>query len=237
MCVLRIKPPTNAVYIRVVREDEPRLIQQRRPIPLEFIVQSVCRSMGVQVAEVLGRNKHWQVVLARTMCSLACRQMTYASYPEIAIAISRSNHSTCVTAVRRVEGQMRGDEAAPVEAALSPRRWFEGQPIREIAIRCIREASKAWDELHGRDEDWIPPGSRPTAAAPEPVWGLWDFHAHDWKWQTWPIRRVVRFVTLELAEAYVSAMRMGAGVKHLMPQKLPPDLAFVPPRDPSEFQQ
>ncbi len=78
----------------------------RRPIRMDSITQTVCRTLGVQIEEILGRSKHQRVVLARTLCSYLARQLTTMSFPEIARALGRNNHSTVVTAAKRFERQL-----------------------------------------------------------------------------------------------------------------------------------
>jgi chromosomal replication initiator protein len=46
------------------------------------------------------------VVLARAVSTALARRLTSASYPEIARAIGRPNHSTVITAHRRLDRQM-----------------------------------------------------------------------------------------------------------------------------------
>jgi chromosomal replication initiator protein len=81
----------------------------RRPIRIEAICDGVCRTLGVQLEEILGRSKHARVVLARTLCAYLARQLTTMSFPEIARALGRSNHSTVVTAAKRFEKQLASE--------------------------------------------------------------------------------------------------------------------------------
>jgi hypothetical protein len=59
------------------------------------------------------------------MCSYVCRKLTTLSFPEIARAMGRSNHSTVITAYRRVERDMKAKqgtlwpEMAPNHAGLT----------------------------------------------------------------------------------------------------------------------
>lgn len=86
----------------------------RRPIRLETIREEVCRALRVDPSDLLGRGRHKRVVLARTVISHLARALTTMSYPEIARAMGRPNHSTIVTACKRIEGQMaRGESPDP----------------------------------------------------------------------------------------------------------------------------
>lgn len=81
------------------------------PIPVERIVRVVCEDLGVTREELSGRTRHKRVVLARELLVHAARELTTASYPEIARAMGRSNHSTVITAARRIETKIK--ERAP----------------------------------------------------------------------------------------------------------------------------
>lgn len=82
----------------------------RKPIRLETIRDEVCRGLRVDPSDLLGRGRHKRVVLARTIISHLARALTTMSYPEIARGMGRPNHSTIVTACKRIEGQIaRGD--------------------------------------------------------------------------------------------------------------------------------
>jgi chromosomal replication initiator protein len=100
-------------------------LRPRRPIAADTIVSEVCRGLNVEVGAFMGKGRHQRVVLARSMCSYVCRKLTTLSFPEIARAMGRSNHSTVITAYRRVERDMKaklgtlGPEMAPNHAGLT----------------------------------------------------------------------------------------------------------------------
>jgi chromosomal replication initiator protein len=85
----------------------------RRPIRADAIAGEVCRAMGVESQELCGRGRHARVVLARALAVYLCRRLTTLSFPEIARALGRPNHSSVITAFRRVEGQMRDGVSLP----------------------------------------------------------------------------------------------------------------------------
>ena len=82
----------------------------------------VCRRVGVERSSLSSRGRHASVVLARGLCALLARRVTPMSYPEIARAMGRPNHSTIVTACNRMEQRIadaeqartaQGDESIP----------------------------------------------------------------------------------------------------------------------------
>lgn len=84
-----------------------------RPIKLALIVEVVAQHVGVDVSDLLGRGRHQRVVLARSMAAYLARELTTHSFPEIAAALNRPNHSTVVTAYQRVRGQIERGEPCP----------------------------------------------------------------------------------------------------------------------------
>jgi chromosomal replication initiator protein len=74
---------------------------------LDNVVALVCERFGVTMSEVGGRGRHARVVLARAVATHLARKLTSASYPEIARALGRPNHSTVITAYERLKTQLR----------------------------------------------------------------------------------------------------------------------------------
>lgn len=80
-----------------------------RPVRPEEVVDLVCRELGVELHDVRGRGRHPRVVLARAIAGTLCRSLTTASFPEIAHALGRPNHSSVVTACGRLRKQVAGE--------------------------------------------------------------------------------------------------------------------------------
>lgn len=92
----------------------------RRPLSIDAIYTEICRCMGVDPVELMGKGRHKRVVLARAICVHLCRQHTTHSYPEIAKGMGRPNHSTVITAHQRLSGQLStiGDAALEPEVSV-----------------------------------------------------------------------------------------------------------------------
>jgi len=111
----------------------------RRPVGADVVLAEVCKALGVEVSEVQGKGRHPRVVLARAMVAYLCRTLTTHSFPEIAVVIGRTNHSTVITAYKRFERQMaKGLTPAP---QLLPA--FEGMNYREISEAVAKLVAKA----------------------------------------------------------------------------------------------
>lgn len=72
-----------------------------KPIPVSLIADVVCEQMGIELSDLFGDGRHRLVVLARSVCAVLSRSLTSQSFPEIARAMNRRNHSTIITAHQR----------------------------------------------------------------------------------------------------------------------------------------
>ncbi|MBZ0171355.1 MAG: AAA family ATPase [Phycisphaerales bacterium] len=108
-----------------------------RPVPIDRVVETVCVTLGVTQHDLAGRGRHKGVVLARAMIALLAKRLTKRSYPEIAVAIGRSNHSTVITAHHRIEGQIERGESVAVGLHL------DGTPISMLADQIERSLRSA----------------------------------------------------------------------------------------------
>jgi len=103
-----------------------------RPVSMPMVIDRVCEGLEVTRDDLAGKGRHPRVVLARAMVTLLARRLTRGSYPEIARAIGRSNHSTVITAHRRINKQIL--EAKAVQVGLP----LDGTPISVVAERFER---------------------------------------------------------------------------------------------------
>ncbi|MBY0310926.1 MAG: AAA family ATPase [Phycisphaerales bacterium] len=107
-----------------------------RPVRIEAIIGHTAAAMGIEVSELSGKTRHPRVVLARAIITHIARQMTTLSYPEIARAIGRPNHSTVITAFQRFAKQLEADEAVDAPGAPEARTLT-------VLVRQIGQAAQA----------------------------------------------------------------------------------------------
>ncbi|MFO0858914.1 MAG: DnaA/Hda family protein [Phycisphaerales bacterium] len=79
----------------------------RRPVPMSLIQAEVARRLRVELSDMAGRGRHPRVVLARSIVVRLARRLTTLSFPEIARAMNRPNHSSVITAHNRLLEQLR----------------------------------------------------------------------------------------------------------------------------------
>lgn len=97
--------PLGLRTLRKALSMDARLAPSKPPAP-DVVLRVVCDALVVDSEDVLSGARHQRVVLARAMAAHLLRAMTTLSYPEIARALRRPNHSSVITAVRRVERQV-----------------------------------------------------------------------------------------------------------------------------------
>ncbi len=92
----------------------PRDVRPRRSPRVALIAEVVCRRLCCSVEELRGDGRHKVVVLARSLTAYLARAMTNHSFPEIARAMGRANHSTIIAAAQRIEQALaRGESVMP----------------------------------------------------------------------------------------------------------------------------
>ncbi len=110
----------------------------RRPIAGDVIVVEVCKALRVEVSDLQGRGRHPRTVLARSMVAYLCRTLTTLSFPEIARATGRDNHSTIITAFKRFTRQMA--DGLTLEADNAP--GMGGLSLREATERLAKHIAQ-----------------------------------------------------------------------------------------------
>ncbi len=134
------KPAGASVTMSTVHQAlgvRAQLAPQAGPVRVDVVIDSVCRFMGVGSAEFSGRGRHRRVVLARALVAIISRQLTTASYPEIATAMGRPNHSSIITAVRRIERQIADEERVAVGCEA------DGQTVGQLADTLARRIRRS----------------------------------------------------------------------------------------------
>ena len=92
----------------------------RKPVRFETILDTVTGQLGVGAGQILGRSRHRLVVLARSLVIYLARKLTAMSYPEIAAAMGRRNHSTVITSAQRMGRLLEQNEPILLAGEMTP---------------------------------------------------------------------------------------------------------------------
>ncbi len=106
-----------------------------QPIRLHAILHACCTRIGVAEQDVLGKGRHKRIVLARSLAAHLSRELTTHSFPEIARALGRANHSTVIAASQRVERQI----AAAAPCACGPD--MDGLSVSDLCAIVRRDVT------------------------------------------------------------------------------------------------
>jgi chromosomal replication initiator protein len=93
--------PIDADFVRT----EMALVSPRRPdmMSVEDIQRAVCSHFRLSNSELLSKDRHKSVAFARQVAMYVCRQRLKCSFPELGRAFGNRDHTTVMSAVRRVE--------------------------------------------------------------------------------------------------------------------------------------
>ena len=76
---------------------------------VEDIQRVVCSHFKITNSSLLSKDRHKSVAFARQVAMYLCRQRLNCSFPELGRAFGNRDHSTVISAVRRVEQLRQGD--------------------------------------------------------------------------------------------------------------------------------
>ncbi|HYO98205.1 MAG TPA: chromosomal replication initiator protein DnaA [Polyangiaceae bacterium] len=92
-------------------ESELAVVNPRRPdvVSVEDIQRAVCSHFRMSNSELLSKDRHKSVAFARQVAMYLCRQRLKCSFPELGRAFGNRDHTTVMSAVRRVEALRQRD--------------------------------------------------------------------------------------------------------------------------------
>jgi chromosomal replication initiator protein len=102
-----------------------------QPIRITDVIEATSTRSGFCVLEIRGRSRASNIVLWRSIASYLGRKLTSLSYPELALALGRKNHSTVHAAVKRVEHLLErpnhdihlGEELIDIQEVVDQLTW------------------------------------------------------------------------------------------------------------------
>lgn len=120
-----------------LRSGSESALHSKGPIPIDLITKVVLEHLGVTRQDLGGRGRHRTVVLAREMIVHICRELTTKSFPEIAHAIGRPNHSTVITAYKRITGRIESFELC---SQMGPESGVTVKALADELIDRVRQS-------------------------------------------------------------------------------------------------
>jgi len=103
-----------------------------RPARIAEIVDACCAATGVSRDDLVGPGRHRRVVAVRGLVAHLAREMTTMSFPEIAIALGRSTHSTVHAAAARFRASVDAGASIPCADGDRPASDVVDQVRRDV---------------------------------------------------------------------------------------------------------
>lgn len=112
-----------------------------QPIRIADVIEATSTRSGFAVLELRGRSRASKVVLWRSIASFLGRKLTSLSYPELALALGRKNHSTVHAAVRRIDQLLEkpnheirfGEEVIDIQEVVDQLTWAIRSRANEVS--------------------------------------------------------------------------------------------------------
>lgn len=78
-----------------------------RKVTIEMIQKEICTYYGLEMAELLSKKRHKQVVFPRQVAMFLCRKLTDASFPQIGDQFGGRDHTTVIHAIEKMDRELQ----------------------------------------------------------------------------------------------------------------------------------
>src|SRR5690606_13128549 len=99
----------RAIDYEVARSEVALVDRRRGLMSVEDIQRAVCHHFRLSNSELLSKDRHKSVAFARPVAMDLCRERLQCSFPELGRAFGNRDHTTVMSAVRRVEALREKD--------------------------------------------------------------------------------------------------------------------------------
>jgi chromosomal replication initiator protein len=107
-----------------------------QPLRTEGIIEAVCEYFGVTHKDILSNRREHAVSLPRSVAMYLVRKMAKLSYPEIGHLLNKKNHSTVISACRRIEAAVTKNEMIEWSSPLGERREDAAELLQRLEEHC-----------------------------------------------------------------------------------------------------
>jgi chromosomal replication initiator protein len=130
---LNVHPVDDAMAQEALGDLERQHVQ---PIRVETIVQIVCDYFGVSHKDMLSNRREHAISLPRSVAMYLVRRMARLSYPEIGHLLNKKNHSTVISACRRIESALAKNEMIEWSSSVGERREDAAELLQRLEEHC-----------------------------------------------------------------------------------------------------
>jgi chromosomal replication initiator protein len=102
------------------------------PVKPENILQSVCNYFGLEHKDLMSGRRQRTISLARSVAMFLVRKTAKLSFPEIGMRMGKRNHSTVISACRRIERAVLKNEPLTWTSAVGERQEEAAELIQRL---------------------------------------------------------------------------------------------------------
>ena len=106
------------------------------PVKPENILQSVCDYFGLEHKDLMSGRRQRTISLARSVAMFLVRKTAKLSFPEIGSRMGKRNHSTVISACRRIERAVVKNEPLVWTSSVGERTEEAGELIQRLEEHC-----------------------------------------------------------------------------------------------------
>lgn len=102
------------------------------PVKPENVLQSVCDYFGLEHKDLMSGRRQRTISLARSVAMFLVRKTAKLSFPEIGMRMGKRNHSTVISACRRIERAVMRNEPLAWSSAIGEREEEASELIQRL---------------------------------------------------------------------------------------------------------
>ncbi|HEX8340007.1 MAG TPA: chromosomal replication initiator protein DnaA, partial [Tepidisphaeraceae bacterium] len=102
------------------------------PVKPDAVLASVCAYFGLEMRELMSGRRQRTISLARSVAMFIIRKTTKLSFPEIAAKMGKRNHSTVISACRRIEKAANRTERLAWTSSVGDRDEEAGEMLQRL---------------------------------------------------------------------------------------------------------
>ena len=106
------------------------------PVRPENIMQAVCDYFGLEVKDLMSGRRQRTISLARSITMFLVRKTAKLSFPEIGSRLGKRNHSTVISACRRIERAISHNEKLAWTSSVGEREEEAVELIQRLEEHC-----------------------------------------------------------------------------------------------------
>jgi chromosomal replication initiator protein len=123
------QPADVALAQSALGDLDRQLIQ---PVKPENVLQSVCEHFGLESKDLMSGRRQRTISLARSVAMYLVRKTAKLSFPEIGTRMGNRNHSTVISACRRIERALAKNESLTWTSSVGNRQEEASELLQRL---------------------------------------------------------------------------------------------------------